>query len=1037
MRRGDAKQPGLQIRLLGELAVLRDGVPQVLPPSKKTRALLAYLVATGRPQQREHLCGLLWDGPDDPRAALRWGLTKMRPLLDEARVERLHADREHVSFLAHGADIDLRAVESLAGVRLGDASTDELVAAAARFSGAVLEGLDLPGCHRYHAWCVGLREDMHALHVAIRSTLIARLRTTPEDALRHARVLLGLDPLAESSHISVVRLLGELGRTREAIEQYDRCRQLLERELGAKPSRDLEDARRALSRAAPIAAVKPVAPQAAPEVAGVSAFVARRVERATLAATLDDVGAGRGAPVVLVVGEAGVGKSRLLEELVSMTRAGGGQVLAGRAFEAELVRPYGAWVDALRSGAGSAPASADLAPLLPELGQAAPAGGGDRNRLFEAVTAFLRQRAASAGPLLLLLDDIQWLDEASAALLHFVVRALQGEPVLIACAARGGELGDNVAVLRLVRALARDRRLHQIDLAPLDAAATALLVQSVDRDLDAGAVFAESEGNPLFTLEIARARLAGDGDVSQTLVALIADRLERLDDKARALVPWAAALGRSFDPQILAHVSGTPVSELLVSLDELERRGVVRGTGGSTYDFSHDLIRRTAYQRLSQPRRRLAHLQVARALATLPDTDGSLAGDIAHHAGLGGDSELAARSCLQAGQRCLRMFAAVEARELAQRGLEHARPLPREARIRLCLGFVELELDSLPSPRRFRDLERELTRATVEAEEAGMHAETAKGLYLRSVIQYREGDTAGAHQSSTRVHEVAQDVDVVTRARALGEAARCLTLLEREMPRAKQMLDEAELLLGDGDAFVEMIWARGLLHRFGGDRAKGVSELERSRTIARRTGAHWQETECLRHLAMMDLEGGQSEEAIARCRELADAAARTGEGPEGVYAAALGALARLRRGDADAAQQLEAAVQAVRGADNKALLAFLQNLAAERCLDDGRTDDAEQRAAEALKAATAVDRRSQMAIARALLSRVHTARGDREAARAELAVVEPELAVPAALASMARQAIETARAALSALLSAPLAVAPDSGQKGPHAVPHR
>jgi len=88
----------LEIRVLGELAVVRGSRPFALPASKKTRALLGYLAIGGRPVLRERLCELLWDGPDDPRAALRWSLHKLRPLVDDDEVTRLEAYREHVTF---------------------------------------------------------------------------------------------------------------------------------------------------------------------------------------------------------------------------------------------------------------------------------------------------------------------------------------------------------------------------------------------------------------------------------------------------------------------------------------------------------------------------------------------------------------------------------------------------------------------------------------------------------------------------------------------------------------------------------------------------------------------------------------------------------------------------------------------------------------------------------------------------------------------------------------------------------------------------
>src|SRR5688572_25029006 len=138
----------LTIRLLGDMAAIRDGEPLALPPSKKTRALLGYLVATGRPQRRERLCTLLWEVPDDPRGALRWSLSKLRALVDEpgpGGAARILADRETVAFAPAGAECDLRALRELAAVRpIEAAPLERLRAVADAIGGAFLEGLDLP-----------------------------------------------------------------------------------------------------------------------------------------------------------------------------------------------------------------------------------------------------------------------------------------------------------------------------------------------------------------------------------------------------------------------------------------------------------------------------------------------------------------------------------------------------------------------------------------------------------------------------------------------------------------------------------------------------------------------------------------------------------------------------------------------------------------------------------------------------------------------------------------------------------------------------
>src|SRR4051812_37816532 len=337
---------GLQIALLGELELHRDGELVPLPPSKKSRALLGYLCATGRPALRERLCALLWDGPDDPRAALRWSLTKLRPLLDDSHVHRLHADREHVSFEAADAGIDLREMRAALGPHPAEAPLPALRAAVDHFRGSFLEGLELPGCHLFHAWWAGQREELHRLHLGLRAALVARLGDDPAGALSHARALLALDPLAESSHVTVMGLLGAMGRTHEALEQYERCRQILDAEMGAHPSADLERLRMKLARGGASSATNTApaggktapaetttafsppppspspwspppssrSPSPAPSPAALP-LVGRRPERAALEAALGATAAGGGAELVVVVGDPGVGKTRLLDEL--------------------------------------------------------------------------------------------------------------------------------------------------------------------------------------------------------------------------------------------------------------------------------------------------------------------------------------------------------------------------------------------------------------------------------------------------------------------------------------------------------------------------------------------------------------------------------------------------------------------------------------------------------------------------------------------------------------------------------------------------
>lgn len=209
---------------------------------------------------------------------------------------------------------------------------------------------------------------------------------------------------------------------------------------------------------------------------------------------------------------------------------------------------------------------------------------------------------------------------------------------------RGAELAENAAVSRLLRALEPGGRLHRLEPAPLDFDATAALVRSIDARLDIAPVYAESEGNPLFALEIARAAAEGSAAPAATLDRRIEERLERLDAGARRLLPWVIALGRRLDVALLERATRLSAAELLVGLQELERRGILRAAGPDRYDFGHDLVRRSAYRRLSEPARRLIHLEIACALDRGQDPDDALAGEVARHAELGGDAALAAHA---------------------------------------------------------------------------------------------------------------------------------------------------------------------------------------------------------------------------------------------------------------------------------------------------------------------------------------------------------------------------------------------------------
>jgi DNA-binding SARP family transcriptional activator/pimeloyl-ACP methyl ester carboxylesterase len=217
----------LRVSVLGNLAVLHHHARMSLPPSKKTRALLAYLAVTARPHSRDRLCAMFWPVPDDPRAALRWSLTRLRPLVDEPDCRRIVADRENVGIDLDRVTVDILSLRSAARSGTDAMSIDALRQATEALEGEFLEGLDLPDCQEFQSWCTGEREETRRLRVRLLAALVARLEDMPDEALRHARTLSLLEPGNEAAQAALVRLLRAAGCWREAEEQFQRAQRRL------------------------------------------------------------------------------------------------------------------------------------------------------------------------------------------------------------------------------------------------------------------------------------------------------------------------------------------------------------------------------------------------------------------------------------------------------------------------------------------------------------------------------------------------------------------------------------------------------------------------------------------------------------------------------------------------------------------------------------------------------------------------------------------------------------------------------------------
>ena len=505
---------------------------------------------------------------------------------------------------------------------------------------------------------------------------------------------------------------------------------------------------------------------------GVRVFVGREREFAELGAGLDDALSGRGR-LFLIVGDPGIGKTRLADEICGVGQARGAQALWGRCWEGGGAPAYWPWIQIVRGVLRSEPehqlaaetGAAHIAQLFPEFreqpqipGEPQPAALDPEHArfpLFDAVTRLLL-RAATRRPLILVLDDLHAADPPSLLLLEFLGRELREIPLLLIGTYRHIDIERHPERAQILGAVARYG--HRLPLAGLTEPEVARLIENTYACTPApelvSAVYRTTEGNPFFIDEVVRllvaeqgARLTASGPPDKLQIPhgvreAIRERMRPLSATCRQVLAVAAAIGREFDVACLEHAGALPPDAVLDVLSEATTGGIVAPVGGqlARYTFNHALFRETLYDELSPAQRLRLHRRIGEVIEQLyvHDLEPHLA-ELAHHflqASADGDVEQAITYSTKAGRRAAAQLAYEDATAHYEHALQRSQaPDARRCELLVALGGVQRASSSADARETFQRA-AEVARRLVQAgtpEAAALLAQAALGFADRGL----------------------------------------------------------------------------------------------------------------------------------------------------------------------------------------------------------------------------------------------------------------------------------------------------------------
>jgi class 3 adenylate cyclase/tetratricopeptide (TPR) repeat protein len=432
-----------------------------------------------------------------------------------------------------------------------------------------------------------------------------------------------------------------------------------------------------------------------PPISDKTPFVGRGAELSQLEGYLTNATRGRGS-IAMIGGEPGVGKTRLAQELADEARREGAVVFIGACYEVETATPFAPFVEILGATARTVPkevfkeivgdSGPELARFYPELRVMFPdipapielPAEQERRYTFNSIGRYVT-RAATVRPLMLILDDLHWADEATLQLLQYIATLIDDLAALIVGTYRDVELAVGRPLARTLEQLVRQRKAHRISLKRLSQHDVSTMLERLAGAEPPGrlveVIYSETDGNAFFVEEVFRHLLeerrlldpAGgwvddvsidDVDVPESVRLVTGRRIERLEEETKRSLTNAAVIGRVFDVSLLEQVVGIDVGDLLDALDEAEHARLIeplRESRDARYQFVHELVRQTLLAEISLPRRQRLHLAVAGAIESqMEGRAEDRVADLAHHlfqAGAAADKEMTLKYLTAAGDR--------------------------------------------------------------------------------------------------------------------------------------------------------------------------------------------------------------------------------------------------------------------------------------------------------------------------------------------------------------------------------------------------